>query len=149
MDTIEVNGTEGVMDADAIEITQNGVVEEQAPVEEDDSAPTYAEAFPPLGGGVKPEEASGSAWSKNSSAAKKATQAQVKKPIQSSLINTVLRVPYEERRYKNLMPVIGDGVRQNEQIKDVMQKNQHPDRSQCNQRPEFDHHGLRKTGCCC
>jgi transcription antitermination factor NusA-like protein len=124
MDTIEVNGTEGVMDQDPIEITQNGVVEEPAPgLEEDtDSAPTYAEAFPPLGAGSKTEEASGSAWAKSSSV-KKPAPAQIKKaPIQSSIINTVLRVPYEERRYKNLMPVIGDGVRQNDAIKEVMQK---------------------------
>jgi hypothetical protein len=48
MDTIEVNGTEGVMDQDpVVEIAQNGVdVEEPTPSveqEADAAAPTYAE----------------------------------------------------------------------------------------------------------
>lgn len=124
MDTIEVNGTEGVMDQDQIEVTSNGVVAEEPTqnVEDDaNSAPTYAEAFPPLGGGAKPEEPVSSTWGKSSSV-KKAGPAKKKAPIQSSAISTVLKVPYEERRYKNLMPVIGEGVRQNEAIKEVMQK---------------------------
>lgn len=114
------------MDQDpAVEVTQNGVLEDApSPVEEEqqgDSAPTYAEAFPPLGGGGPTAGPAGSAWGKP--AKKPAAPAPVKKaPILSSAISCRLLVPYEERRYKNLMPVIGEGLRQNEAIQDVMKK---------------------------
>lgn len=95
------------------EPVQNGAVE--------DTTPTYAEAFPPLPGAGGPQP-SGSAWATAASGGVKKAPPK-NKAIQSSTVSQVFRVPYEERRFKNLMPIVGSDIdSQNDAIRDVMAK---------------------------
>jgi len=95
------------------EPVQNGVVE--------DTTPTYAEAFPPLPGAGGPPT-SGSAWA-NAAAGGVKSAPPKNKAIQSSKVSQVFRVQYEERRFKNLMPIVGSDIdAQNDAIRDVMAK---------------------------
>lgn len=96
------------------EPVQNGVAE--------DTTPTYAEAFPPLPGAGGPQT-TGSAWANAAAGGVKAAPPPKNKAIQSSKVSQVFRVPYEERRFKNLMPIVGSDIdAQNDAIRDVMAK---------------------------
>jgi len=81
--------------------------------------PTYADAFPPLPAGPAPSAASKSTWGQTNN---KVKQQPVSKPILSSSSTQVFKIPYEERKYKNLSPIVGDAERQNDTILSIMQK---------------------------
>jgi len=93
-----------------------------APVEpaKPTSPPTYADAFPPLPMGPPPV-ATGTAWGKNKSPSG-VKQPVVNKPILSSSSTQVFKIPYEERKYKNLSPIVGDAERQSDTILSIMSK---------------------------
>lgn len=85
------------------------------------SPPTYADAFPPLLTGPAPTPSSKSAWGAKSS--NKVKQQPVATPtIKSSNASQVFKIPYEERKYKNLSPIVGDAERQNDTILGIMSK---------------------------
>merc|ERR1719462_847549 len=87
------------------------------------SPPTYADAFPPLPAGPAPTLSSKSAWGQNTaSKVKQQPAAKPMKPIQSSNSSQVFKIPYEERKYKNLSPIVGDAERQNDTILGIMSK---------------------------
>lgn len=99
--SIEMNGTE-------VETTNEG------------GAPTYADAFPPLPAAPAASTGSGqSAWGKPSKVKQPAAPS---KPILSSTSSQVFKIPFEERKFKNLSPIVGDADRQNNIILEVMQK---------------------------
>jgi len=101
--SIEMNGTE-------VEIS----------AKEEGGAPTYADAFPPLPAAPPLATGSGkSSWGKPSKAKQPISQ---NKSIQSSTSSQVFKIPFEERKYKNLSPIVGDAEKQNEIIRDVMQR---------------------------
>jgi len=85
--------------------------------------PTYADAFPPLPAGPAPAVSSKSAWGQNTAnKVKQQPVAKPMKPIQSSQSSQVFKIPYEERKYKNLSPIVGDAERQNDTILGIMSK---------------------------
>jgi len=88
----------------------------------ENGAPTYADAFPPLPA-APPTAASSkqSAWGQ-SKPNTKVKQPTTNKPILSSTSSQVFKIPFEERKYKNLSPIVGDADRQNDLIRDVMQR---------------------------
>lgn len=102
----------------------NGTTETQTVSETTTTAaspPTYADAFPPLPAGPVPGAgAAQTAWGQNS--VSKVKQPAVSKPILSSNSTQVFKIPYEERKYKNLSPIVGDAERQNDAILSIMQK---------------------------
>lgn len=113
-------------------LEMNGDDVHETPVEQpnvqpksEGGAPTYADAFPPLPA-APPTNASNaqSAWSSNRPKVKQPTKQQVaaNKPILTSITSQVFKIPYEERKYKNLSPIVGDAERQTELILGVMQK---------------------------
>jgi len=86
------------------------------------SAPTYADAFPPLPAGPAPTPVA-SAWGqKSTSKVKQQPVAKPMKPILSSSSSQVFKIPYEERRYKNLSPIVGELEKQNDTILSIMSK---------------------------
>jgi len=92
-----------------------------APAAVKGSPPTYADAFPPLSGGLAPALSSKSAWGAKSS--NKVKQQPIATPtIISSSSTQVFKIPYEERKYKNLSPIVGDAERQNDTILNIMSK---------------------------
>ena len=86
------------------------------------SPPTYADAFPPLSAAPKSNVgATQTAWvSKNTTKPKPA--AETFRPILSSTATQVFKIPYEERKFKSSSPIVGDADRQNELIRDIMQR---------------------------
>lgn len=141
MESLNINGTIGDINSTTpflngnyspgeMEINGNFPNSDDHPVEPTttaDATPTYADAFPPLS-----SASSGSAVSKQSVWGQSTPSSKVKqagggapmnKPkILSSSSTQVFKIPYEERKYKNLSPIVGDADRQNELIRDVMQK---------------------------
>jgi len=82
--------------------------------------PTYDEAFPSLPAGPAPTPLK-SAWGQKS--ASKVTKPPVQQPkINPSTSSQVFRIPYEERKYKNLSPIVGDAERQSDAILGIMSK---------------------------
>lgn len=114
--TYEMNG-----DAHAAEIEQSKVQNKT-----DSGTPTYADAFPPLPVGAPTgNSASQSAWGSNRpSKVKQPTKQQSapSKPILSSNTTQVFKIPYEERRYKNINSFAEDSERQTDLILGAMQK---------------------------
>jgi len=111
---IQVNGDT----TDHDEVT-NGTTDIPAP--SDAAPPTYADAFPPLPVAPVPESGSSqSAWGQKS--VSKVKQPAASKPILSSSSTQVFKIPYEERKYKNLSPIVGDYERQNDAILNIMGK---------------------------
>lgn len=104
-DILEMNGNDGATDI------------EQS-ITETTKTPTYADAFPPLPA-APPTGASTSqsAWGANRSAKVTAS-----KPILSSNTSQVFKIPYEERRYKNISPIYGEAETQNNVILNIMTK---------------------------
>jgi len=101
--------------------TETPAVEATTTTTTTSAPPTYADAFPPLPAGPVPGAgASVTAWGQNT--VSKVKQPAVNKPIQSSSSTQVFRIPYEERKYKNLSPIVGDAERQNDAILNIMQR---------------------------
>lgn len=113
---IQVNG-----DATDHDEVTTGTPNDAPIVVESAAPPTYADAFPPLPAGPVPTGTSQSAWGQKS--VNKVKQPAVNKPILSSNSTQVFKIPYEERKYKNLSPIVGDAERQNDAILNIMQKN--------------------------
>jgi len=91
-----------------------------------DATPTYADAFPPLSSSsAGPSASKQSVWGQGGNTSKvkqvKQPQAPVNKVI-SSNSSQVFKIPYEERKYKNLTAHFGDSEQQSKVILDVMQK---------------------------
>lgn len=113
---LQVNG-----DASDHEETTTPVEPETPAPTTSDSPPTYADAFPPLPAGPAPSVSSQATWGqKASSKIKQQPVAPV--PILSTTSTQVFKIPYEERKFKNLSPIVGDAERQNELILNIMQK---------------------------
>lgn len=97
------------------------VTPDVAPVIVKGAPPTYADAFPPLPAGPAPTPSSKSAWGAKT-ANKVKQQPAPPPPVISSSCNQVFKIPYEERKYKNLSPIVGDAERQSETILGIMSK---------------------------
>jgi len=110
---LQVNG-------DASDHEETTPVVAEAPVTISDSPPTYADAFPPLPAGPVPSVSSQSTWGQKNP--NKIKQQPVAQPIQSTTSTQVFKIPYEERKFKNLSPIVGDAERQNDVILGIMQK---------------------------
>lgn len=127
-ETLQMNG-DGIHhqeETPAPETTETETAPAPAPIEtspQKTSPPTYADAFPPLPAGPAPTPSSKSAWGQNStSKVKQQPVAKPMKPIQSSNSSQVFKIPYEERRYKNLSPIVGEVEKQNDDILRIMSK---------------------------
>jgi transcription antitermination factor NusA-like protein len=127
-ETLQMNG-DGIHhqeETPAPETTEPETAPAPAPIEtspQKTSPPTYADAFPPLPAGPAPTPSSKSAWGQNStSKVKQQPVAKPMKPIQSSSSSQVFKIPYEERRYKNLSPIVGELEKQNDSILGIMSK---------------------------
>jgi len=95
------------------------------PTQPKEDGVNYADAFPPLPAVPASGKSIGqSAWgsSRPTKAKQQIKQQAANKPILSSNSSQVFKIPFEERKYKNLSPIVGDGDRQNNSILDVMQK---------------------------
>jgi len=89
----------------------------------EDGTPTYADAFPPLSSSsAGPSASKQSVWGQSGTNKVKQPQKPVNKKVMSSDSTQVFKIPYEERRFKNLTPYVGDAERQTQVIMDVMQK---------------------------
>ncbi|XP_066928162.1 vigilin-like [Clytia hemisphaerica] len=91
----------------------------------EDATPTYADAFPPLSSSsAGPSASKQSVWATGGTGAavSKVKQPQKQQKFMSSDSSQVFKIPFEERRFKNLTPFVGDVDKQNQIILDVMQK---------------------------
>lgn len=123
-ETLQMNGDSLHHHEDILapDLTENETTASKIPPQKT-SPPTYADAFPPLPAGPVPTPSSKSAWGQNStSKVKQQPVTKSMKSIQSSNSSQVFKIPYEERRYKNLSPIVGELEKQNDTILGIMSK---------------------------
>jgi len=127
----EMNGTaldplpDNTIQENGVTVEENGVAPTPGVIEGSGKAdaPKYADLFPALPSGAIPAVSATSTWGANTASKVKQQQpAKITKPIPSTSSSQVFKIPYEDRRYKNLSPIVGDAEQQSAAILSIMSK---------------------------